>query len=242
MSVLLVSPAEPREYWCLGKSSTLPEKYGADFLFATEQAGLVGIQRKRFPDDFLASLRGNDRISRELQQMKQLDYGIWILEGMGQWTNDGYLVYGGRFKYYEEELWGFQLSVGKMGYNVFRVRDQQSTIKLIKRIQIWALKDEHNSLFCRPKPSRWGESGSREWALHFLQGLPGIGYAYAERIFDAFGQLPFKGEFTFEEMSAACGPARAKVICELFGVEVKVKVKTRIRNSSGSDENRGRIV
>lgn len=236
--MLLVSPAEPREYWCLGKSSSLPEKFGVDFLFASEQIGLIGIQRKRFPDDFISSLRGDDRISRELQQMKQLDYGIWILEGMGTWTNDGYLVYGGRYKYYEEELWGFQLSVGRMGYNVFRVRDQQSCIKLINRIQIWAHKDEHDSLFRRPKPSRWGAAGSREWAIHFLQGLPGIGYSYAERILSTFGRIPFDAGFTFEEMSEACGPARAKVICELFGVEAKVKVKL----PKNSNENRGRIV
>jgi len=238
MGVLLVSPAEPREYWCLGKSSSLPEKYGADFLFATEQMGLVGIQRKRFPDDFLASLRGQDRVSRELQQMKQLDYGIWILEGMGTWTNDGYLVYGGRYKYYEEELWGFQLSVGKMGFNLFRVRDQASCIKLIQRIQVWSSKDEHDSLFRRPKPARWGEAGSREWSIHFLQGLPGIGYGLAEKIVDSFGRVPFSADFSYEEMSEVVGPSRAKVVCELFGVEVKVKIKL----PRGSKENRGRIV
>lgn len=236
--MLYVSPAEPREYWSLGKSSPLPEKFGSDFLFANDKIGLVGIQRKRFPDDFLASLRGNDRVSRELQQMKQLDYGIWILEGLGNWTNDGYLIYGGRYKYYEEELWGFQLSVGRMGYNVFRVRDQQSCIKLISRIQIWAAKDEHDSLFRRPKPSRWGEAGSREWSLHFLQGLPGIGHGLAEKILDYFGKVPFDAGFTFQEMSEAIGPKRAKVICDLFGVDTLV----RIKNPIGSRENRGRIV
>lgn len=219
--MLWVSPAEPPELRALGRTHSLVEKYGSDFMFATPTAGLVGIQRKQFPEDFLASLRGNDRVSRELQMMKSLDVGIWILEGMGNWTNDGFLVYGGRYKYFEYELWGFQLTLGTMGFNLFRVRDMRATKLLIERIQLWAAKPDHDSLLVRPKPGQWGTAGSREWAIHFLQGLPGIGHASAEKILDAFaGKLPFRPDFRFDELEFAIGPAKARVVCELFGVEV----------------------
>jgi len=219
-SMLLISPAEPKELYRMGRTSSLPEKYGSDFLFASHEVGLIGIQRKQFPEDWLASLRGDDRVSRELQQMKRLDMGIWILEGMGNWTNEGFLVYGGRYKYFEYELWGFQLTAQLLGYSVFRVRDQQSTLKLLERIQLWAAKPEHGSLLVRPKPGQWGEAGSREWGNHFLQGLPGVGYAKAEKILDDFGRPPFAAEFDFVGMSACVGNSKAEVICKLFGVEV----------------------
>lgn len=221
-AMLLVSPAEQQpELRVLGRTHSIVEKYGSDYMFASPNVGLVGIQRKQFPEDFLASLRGNDRVSRELQQMKNLDMGIWILEGMGNWTNDGFLIYGGRYKYFEYELWGFQLSLQQMGYSVFRVRDMKSTILLIQRIQMWASKPDHDSLLVRPKPGRWGTAGSREWALHFLQGLPGVGYVGAEKILAVFGgKLPFQADFGFEQMAEAVGPAKARVVCELFGVEV----------------------
>lgn len=239
--MLLVSPQErPKEFFQLGRSSSLPEKYGCDFLFASEKIGLVGIQRKVFPDDFLASLRGDDRISRELQMQKQLDYCVWLLEGMGTWTLDDYLVYGGRYKYYRYELWGFQMSLGLMGYHFIQVPSLQSTCHFLQRIQEWAAKDDHNSLFTRPKPSRWGVAGSREWALHFLQGLPGVGYGLAERILDYFVTLPFEAKFTYEELHTAIRQApTARVICELFGIEVP---QMKVKLPRGSKDNRGRIV
>ena len=239
--MLLVSPAEPKPFFQLGRSTQLPEKYGSDFLFASDQIGLIGIQRKQFPEDFLASLRGNDRVSRELQQMKRLDMGVWLFEGIGNWTNDGYLVYGGRYKYTLPEFWGFIASVYRMGYAVVCVRNQTESIQFLHYIQQWARKDQHDSLLNRPKPGQWGAAGTREWALHFLQGLPGIGYTKACKILDHFaGKLPFKADFEFEDLRDATGPAGSKVICELFGVEVKQKVK--IRTVRGSSEQRGRIV
>lgn len=225
MSLMLVAPSEPKPLLALGKSCQVPEHYGSDFLLASEAIGLIGIQRKQFPEDFIASLRGNDRISRELQLMKRLDYGVWLLEGLGSWTNDGFLVYGGRYKYFEKELWGFHLSVGLMGYQVVRVRDQNGTIEFLRHFQQWAAKESHNSLLSRPKPGRWGEPGSNEWALHFLQGIPGIGHELAKRILDKFGEVPFRGSFEYDEMASAIGPGRAKTVCNLFGVEIPKKGK-----------------
>lgn len=229
--MLWVSPQEQApELRRLGRTHPMLEKhYGCDFMFAAPEIGLIGIQRKQFPEDFIASLRGGDRVSRELQMMKRLDMGIWILEGMGNWTNDGFLVYGGRYKYYEYELWGFQLSLANVwGYPLFRVRDMASTIKLIERIQIWANKPDHDSLLVRPKPGRWGEAGSVEWILHFLQGIPGVGVGMAKRIHSAFGRVPFKADFEYADMVVAVGPSLARTVCELFGVEVpKLEKKSR---------------
>ena len=227
--MLYVSPAEPKELYVLGRTSSLPEKYGVDFLFASEKLGLVGVQRKRFPDDFLSSLRGDDRVSRELQQMKQLDFGIWLLEGMGIWTTEGFCMYGGRYKYTLQELWGFKFSAGLMGYQVHQVRDMGETVKFITHLQQWAAKDEHVSLFRRSKPGKWGQAGSREWALHFLQGLPGIGFGLASKILDSFGKLPFVPDFDYEQMRDAVGPAKAKMLCEVFGIEFEIKVKVSTR-------------
>lgn len=213
--MILISPAEPKEFYGLGRTSSLPEKFGADFMFGS-RLGLVGVQRKKFPEDFLASLRGGDRVSRELFQMKKLALGIWILEGLGHWTSEGYLIYGGKYKYYQNEYWGFILTLqAYLGYPVMVTSGSAETYRLIEQISNWANKPDHGSLFDRPKP----KTGS-DWNSFFLQGIPSIGRTTADKIVSHYGGLPVVLESVTEDLQDVIGPAKAKVIREhLKGVE-----------------------
>ena len=55
---MLIAPTEAQHpaLRALGRVSSTPERCGVDFLFATRATGTVGIQRKAFPADFLASV------------------------------------------------------------------------------------------------------------------------------------------------------------------------------------------
>lgn len=205
--MILVSPAEPKEFYGLGRSSSLPEKFGADFMFGSK-LGLVGVQRKKFPEDFLASLRGGDRVARELSDMKRLAIGFWVLEGLGNWTSEGYLIYGGRYKYYQNEYWGFILTLqAYLGYPVLVTQNSPETYRLIEQIYNWSNKDDHGSLFARPKPKT-----ADEWANFFLQGIPGVGRGTAGKILEHYGGLPVVLDPVTEDLQKVVGPKKAEII------------------------------
>src|SRR5215472_11777188 len=87
---MLISPTEPAEFRVLGEVSSVPELYGADFLMYGPKIGRVGVQRKEI-NDFVASIR-DDRLAKEVAQLKSLNVGMLVLEGGVEWTNDGSLL------------------------------------------------------------------------------------------------------------------------------------------------------
>jgi hypothetical protein len=76
---VLLSPSEPKPMWVLGETSPLPERYGVEVLFEAPPIGLVGVQRKTFPD-LLSSMR-DGRIDRGVVEMRALDLGVLANEG-----------------------------------------------------------------------------------------------------------------------------------------------------------------
>lgn len=198
-----VSPTEPRPYSEMGKSSPLPEKYGVDFWWVG-QGATWGIQRKKFPEDYLASLK-DGRLTKELAQMQQLDYPMVMLEGLGTWTDDGMLL---DQKFHKGQLFGWMLSCFfEMGIPVFRVKSQRDALHFIDRVEAWSKRKSHWSLSRRPgvKPNSWGQKGNREFGLHILQSFEGIGPAAAEGIYDHFEGVPLEWSVTGEELQEIDG-------------------------------------
>ena len=66
--LMFISPTEPKRLGDTGVVSLTPEEYGVDVLFQTE-LGLVGVQRKVFPGEFLASVH-EGWINKEDAQMR----------------------------------------------------------------------------------------------------------------------------------------------------------------------------
>jgi ERCC4-type nuclease len=185
-----VSPTERRPYSQMGESSPIPERYGVDFWWVAN-AKTWGVQRKIFPNDFLASLH-DGRLTKELAQMQQLDHGVVLLEGMGTWTDDGMLVDN---QFHLGQLYGWMMSCFfEMGVPVFRVKSQRDALHFIDRMEAWSKRKSHWSLSRRPKvkSNMWGEKGNREFGIHLLQSFEGIGPSAAEAIYDHFGQVPME--------------------------------------------------
>jgi ERCC4-type nuclease len=198
-----VSPTEPLPYSKMGASSSVPERYGSDFWWVAN--GMMwGIQRKKFPEDFLASLQ-DGRLAKELAQMQALDHGIVILEGLGTWTDDGMLL---DQQFHLGQLYGWMMSCFfEMGVAVFRVKSQRDVLHFIDRMEAWSKRKSHWSLSRRPKAkaNMWGERGNREYGIHLLQSFEGIGPSVAEAIYDHFDGVPLAWMITTSELEQVKG-------------------------------------
>ena len=213
---MLISPTEPDKLKALGEVSGAPERYGCDVLFTTGNQ-LTGVQRKKFPEDLMASL-SDGRLTTQLPKMEKLDRRLIVLEGYGEWTIDGELA--GQYRFTKHQMFGLVFSLAfEFGIEVVRVRDMAETIDLLEEMEVWASKDKHLSLLSRPgaKKDGWGKATKRAVDMHVLTGFPSIGPGTAEAMLEHFGGLPLK--WTVEDAKAlqavpGIGKGRAKALWE----------------------------
>lgn len=157
-----------------------------DFLIHSKVWGVVGIQRKEL-SDLVASVR-DGRLQKELAQMKALPLAAFLIEGKEQWTNDGLAMWSSSWTRSQHlgTLWGIQ----SRGFWLAYSQDLTQTIAWLSAFEKWLAKERHVSLAVRPgqrASSVWGTSASEDYALHFLQGIPGVGIDIAKKIYDRFG-------------------------------------------------------
>lgn len=188
---MLVSPAEPAPLRALGRTSSIPERYGADFLIFSPHLGRIGIQRKEI-SDLLHSLQQDDRLSREIPQLQSLDIAILIIEGQLTWTADGYL-YNTTSQFTLTQFRGLLWSLQYSGLWISFTNSVTETIEYLLQFTRWTEKPRHTTLLRRNKSKArnvYGTRDSREWQIHVMQGFPGIGYDRAQDIVDFYGGLP----------------------------------------------------
>lgn len=187
---MLVSPAEPPQLRKLGIVSSVPEQYGADFLIFSPVYGTVGVQRKEIKD-LIASL-SDDRVAREVIQMKELDHAIWVLEGSPMWTSEGVLM-GTHSSFSYTQFLGIKFSLLFQGFSVLQSSTLDQSALLLSVMEIWLKKDKHRGLNSRSQPrGMFGAADTTEWQIHFLQGLPGIGYERAKDIVEFYDGMPLQ--------------------------------------------------
>lgn len=221
---MLIAPTEPRTLIEIGACSSKPEDYGADILWQSE-LGLVGIQRKVFPGDFLKSVH-DGRLYKEYQQMKGLDLAVLLLEGKGRWTTEGILIkdHGDiRYGWTRDQHRHYLTSVQRRGIVVQETDSLRDTIAFLEAFREWTDKGDHDSLERRPgpEPEIWGSRLSdRDYILHLIQSLPKVGPKKARMLLDTHGN-PFKLTLTEEEIAATPGFGKilAKRIVRLFNGE-----------------------
>jgi ERCC4-type nuclease len=187
---MLISPAEPLILRELGTTSSAPEKYGADFLISSPVFGLIGVQRKELSD--LVASHSDDRISRECISMKELDHALWLIEGTPQWSSDGQAMWT-RAPYTRTRHHGWLFSLTFQGFSVLSTSTITESGLLLSSLERWLAKEKHRGINGRPAPrGEWGRADEREWQVHFLSGLPGLGPTRAEAILDYFGRVPLE--------------------------------------------------
>lgn len=214
---ILVSPTERGLLAAIGKSSSIPERKGVD-VFWVARGKQWGVQRKEFPNDFVASLRG-ERLSKELAQMAKLDVAILLLEGYGQWTNSGQNLEQAITK---QQLWNWTISAAlSRGIMVYQVESEADGTEFVKSVYAWSNKPVHRALMTRPKPQgSWGERGNLDWELHLLQSFEGIGPGVAMEIIKHFEGLPMQWTVTVDELQEVKGIGKKRAEALIRSLEV----------------------
>lgn len=215
---MLIAPSEPKSLQGLGSYSPLPEQMGCDFLIPCP-VGMVGVQRKEIHD--LIASRGDGRLARELAQMKQLDIAILLIEGRLRWTSDGVLT-SSRSKWTRSQHMGLMFSIQSSGIWQNSTDSLTESREYLQALESWMMKSKHAGIMTRPKPTTlWGNRTDRDWAVHTIQSVDGVGPEMAGRIFDKFG-LPFTCHVTVEELLTVdgIGKTRARKIVKAFNGEV----------------------
>ena len=212
---MLISPTEPQPLKDIGKVSSLSEKYGSDILMLIKDVR-VGVQRKKFPEDLMASL-ADGRLYDQIRKMVELNHAVVVLEGFGQWTTDGVLMHP-RYTFTRDQLHGLMMSLSfEFGIQVFQVRDMTETIRLLHNLEKWLHKPSHTSLLRRPGPSKdsWNEKSERMNGIHLIQSFPGVGPTLAARIYDHYGRVPMAWDegIDFTDVSGI-GKEKAKQMME----------------------------
>jgi len=173
----------------------------------------VGIQRKRFPEDLLASIE-DGRLSDQLTKMAPLDRPCVVLIGYPAWTRDGELVfrsYSGR-SWNFDSIWGAVASIAfEAGVGTFWVRDEGEFVDLVKTMDRWNHREKHSTVRTRSRARAkgWGMSVRLQQA-HFLQGLPAVGPELAERIVAHFGGIPMRWTVKAKDLMAVPGVGKVK--------------------------------
>lgn len=216
---MLISPTEPFPIKAIGQVSILPEKFGADILIIANKMR-TGIQRKKFPEDFIASL-ADGRLYTQVEQMKQLDRGLLIIEGFGSWDRDDMLV-DARLNFSRQQMYALFFSITfEFGLQIFQVRDINETIRMLNTLDTWAQKERHNSLRSRPGVPKdaWGRRENTQYQAWIIQSFPGVGPELAARIVAHFGKAPISWEVTEAELTAVpgVGKLKAKKMYEALG-------------------------
>lgn|GEM_PF-1511464 len=229
---MLVAPSEPKPLQALGLVTSQAERKGADFLWAALPVGLVGVQRKQFPGDFIASV-GDGRLEKELGQMRALDVAVLLLEGRGTWTTDGELIHSYGQRWTRSGHRKFLCSVQAQGVWVLTTENLDDTVRALHDLVDWSRKPAHNATRSRPAARRdgWGRITDRTYAIHLLQGLPDVGPELATRLYDHFGRCPLRLTVTEQELRGVHGIGKkyAAQLARIFGGDLSSELSGELR-------------
>lgn len=195
-------------------------QFGADFLFRGSE-GWVGVQRKAYPDDLIASVEGGRLQEQVYNLVTRTSTPVLLLEGSPSFTSDGSLLNRRGRPWTRRQLRNLIRSVAACGIAVEWVADTAECAEAIAEMVEYYRKPEHTALITRPKiavPKNWGMPTRLGRAMFFLQGLPGVGPTLARAMLEHFGQVPLEWTCTRAELLNVpnVGPKRVADLWEFL--------------------------
>lgn len=205
---MLISPTEPPALRTLGRTSSTPEKHGADYLFLSN-SGLVGVQRKEVKDWVASCFDG--RLAKEIRQMRSLDLSIVVVEGKMVWSETGTLLSDWGRGYTRAMHLGVVFSMMREGMWLLSTQSLMETGEVLKGLEVWLRKEGHKGLG-RPNPDRgeWGTRDNMDWGCWILEGFEGVGKDTAQRIIKHFGRVPLRWDVGEKELTEIVGIGKVK--------------------------------
>lgn len=203
--MILMSPSEPVELRkaLQATNSPLCEEKGADILAPTGK-GLLGLQRKAVPSDFLASLE-DGRLARELPLLSNgVDFPVLLIEGTFIYGRDDHLQIDGRpTRYSRNGITNLLRSVSyAQGISVECSGNLIETPNVVNGL-IEYLGHDHVSLLKRPKlQGLWGKPTINEQLCYFYQGIQGVGVVLAHSLAKEFPSPADLVNATLEDLRA----------------------------------------
>lgn len=229
---MLISPAEPAKLRALGETSPTPELLGADFILDCPHS-VVAVQRKEV-SDLLASL-SDGRLVMDVELLQQADVRVLLIEGVMQWTTNGYLL-STRSTFQKERWWGLQWSfLNEYGIWTTYTVDMDDTVRWLMHANRWWEKSTHRGITHGATTT-----GSLDfYQRQVLQAFPGVGSTLARRILDEFGRLPLALSVTDKELLKVKGVGSAILsgIKQVLGGDVASGGD--VRGGGGSSRRRG---
>jgi ERCC4-type nuclease len=176
---------------------------GADVLAYTKQ-GLLGVQRKSVPHDFLASI-SDGRMVRETSLLpKECKFPLLLLEGRFRYYPDGHLSVDRHTpsRYTRGQIRGMLFDIQYIkGVPYDYTENTGDTVSYIRSLVDFMNQGKHLGMFRRPHAEgSWYVPSSKDVQLWVLQSFQGVGPATADKILKHFGEIPLKWTCTLEEL------------------------------------------
>ncbi len=191
-------------------TSSIPEQKGADILIYSKH-GLLGMQRKEVPHDFLSSFT-DGRMSRATSLLQQgCTFTRMICEGTFKYWPDGTVHLGmtkARKKiptsYNHKHIHGMLNDIEFIkGIMIRWTNDIDDTVTYIRSVVNFLEAGKHFGLYTRPSAKGvWVVPKAKDIHLWVLQSFPGVGPAVADKIVERFGGIPLQWTCTMEELMA----------------------------------------
>lgn len=216
MAKLLLSPSEGDLAELFGDdaiSSSIPEQKGADILAYTRQ-GLLGIQRKSIPHDFIASVT-DGRLARETSLLRDsCVIRLLLNEGRFRYWPDGHLSVDRKVpsRFTRRQIRGILYDIKYVkGVDYDYSEDLEDTVRYVRELISFLNKEKHLGMYTRPSDKgTWYVPSARDVQLWLLQGFPGIGPATADKIISRFGKIPLEWTCTLNELMEVPGLSKKK--------------------------------
>jgi len=233
----LVSPSDSELALALGRDaiiSSIPEDKGADVLVYTKQ-GLMGIQRKALPHDFISSIT-DGRMTRLTSLLaKHCPFRLLLCEGKFRYFPDGHLALSDRkiSRFTRAQVRGMLLDIKFVkGVDYDFTEDIEDTARYIKTLAEFMNREKHLGLFARPSAKgTWQTPTGRDIDLWLLQSFPGIGPTTAENIILACGsRVPLKWSCSFKQLLSVrgLGPKTAGELWKQLGGDLADVVHKKV--------------
>ena len=187
--IVLVSPNESEVRKELDKRGIgIEHNMPYDFQLITAR-GKVPVERKRFPEDFVASVQ-DGRMARECAAMRQdSEYRFLIVEGRDIYTRGGLLLIGDRpSRWTRTGIRNMCRSIRFVeGVDIEFTENIPDTVDCLVELQHYFDVESHVSLRRRSTfESDWLVPTAEERMVFWLQGLPSISVVRARKLAELF--------------------------------------------------------